>query len=183
MHTQCKLSPGPPVWIAGLTVCVLAALGTIAVVRWIPASHANIPVEIASTTTGTEPNQLHDALAEDTQVLPAIPRASTNLRNRARCSDCGIVESMRRIERSGEIGGHDAVGVTIAGGVSSSAPGSAIAANAKTGPGYEFTVRFRDGSTTVFNQASPHTWQLGSRVVVVGRSNASTVGGAPNRLW
>jgi hypothetical protein len=43
---------------------------------------------------------------------------------------------------------------------------------AVTGKLYEITVRFRDGSTTVLNEASPRTWRLSNRVIVIGRSNA-----------
>jgi hypothetical protein len=38
---------------------------------------------------------------------------------------------------------------------------------------YETTVRFRDGSTAVFNEATPRTWRTGGRVIVIGGSNAS----------
>jgi hypothetical protein len=37
---------------------------------------------------------------------------------------------------------------------------------------YEITVRLRDGSTTVLKEASPRTWRLGNRVIVIGRLNA-----------
>jgi hypothetical protein len=51
--------------------------------------------------------------------------------------------------------------------------GSAIAARAITERDYEITVRFRDGSTTVFNEANARRWQLGNGVMVIGRSKAS----------
>jgi hypothetical protein len=75
-------------------------------------------------------------------------------RNRAWCPECGFVESIRHIESP------------------RGASGSAIAASALTGKDYEITIRFRDGSTTVFNEATPRTWRLGSRVIVIAGSNA-----------
>ena len=75
------------------------------------------------------------------------------------------IESMREIERSGSAKSAR----VVAGGNS----GRASAANAVSGKDYEVTVRFRDGATTVLNQASPGTWRLGSRVVVVARSTAA----------
>jgi hypothetical protein len=43
-----------------------------------------------------------------------------------------------------------------------------IAANSGTEHGYETTVRFRDGSTAVFYEATQRTWRSGSRVLVIG---------------
>lgn len=43
-----------------------------------------------------------------------------------------------------------------------------IAANSGTEHGYETTVRFRDGSTTVFYEMTQRTWRPGSRVLVIG---------------
>jgi hypothetical protein len=160
-------------WIAGLTVCLLATLGTIAIVRSIPASYASIPDEAALSKLVAAPSGSEDAQVMDAQADFTLLRAAINRRNQARCSECGVIESMRQIERPGDVGRHDIVNVTRASGVSGSASGSAIAANSITGMGYAFTIRFRDGSTTVINQASPEAWRLGTRVIVVGRSTAS----------
>jgi hypothetical protein len=81
---------------------------------------------------------------------------------------------MRKIERQGDVGGQYIADIRVARGVTGGASGVAIAANAITGKGYEITVRFRDGSRTVLNEASPRTWPLGSRAMVIGRSNASS---------
>jgi hypothetical protein len=64
--------------------------------------------------------------------------------HRASCTDCGVIESMRQSERPTVDGRH-----------------------------YEFTVRFRDGSTTIFNETNPRMWRLGSRVMVIGRANTA----------
>jgi hypothetical protein len=134
-------------WIAGISICLLAASAIVAVVRAIPASYASIPNEHAPSQGAAEPSGLEDAHVNGP-------------RNRAWCPECGFVESIRHIESRGNVG--------VAGGVS----GGAIAASAVTGRDYEVTVRFRDGSTTVFNEATPRTWRLGSRVIVIGGSNA-----------
>jgi len=134
-------------WIAGVCVCLLATSGIVAFVRSFPASYASIPDEGAAPST-----------------YGAAP-AAIERRNRTSCPECGVIESMREIERSANV---KDTGV-IAGGNS----GRASAANAVSGKDYEVTIRFRDGSTTVLNQASPGTWRLGGRVVVVGRSTAA----------
>jgi hypothetical protein len=162
-----------PLWIAGIAICVLVASGIGAIVRSIPASYASIPNEDAPLKRGAAPSRYEEGPAIDTQPL-AEARDTINRRNRVRCPACGVVESMRKIERQGDVGGRYTADIKVAGGVTGGASGTAIAANTITGKGYEITVRFRDGSTTVLDEASPRTWPLGSRVMVIGRSNASS---------
>jgi hypothetical protein len=162
-----------PLWIAGISICVLAASGIVAIARSIPASYASIPNEGAPSTRGAAPSGSEHGLAINPQPL-AEAQDPINRRNRVRCPACGVVESMRKIERPGDVGGQYPADSKVARGVTGGASGSAIAANAITGKGYEITVRFRDGSTTVLNEASPRTWPLGSRVMVIGRSIASS---------
>jgi outer membrane lipoprotein SlyB len=162
-----------PMWIAGVSICVLAASGVVAIVRAIPASYASIPDERASSKQGGFPSAFEDAQADLPQARPAETRDTINRRNRVRCRDCGVVESIRQIERSIDASRPDTVAVKIAGGAVGGASGSAGAARALTQSDYAITVRFRDGSTTVINEANARTWQLGSRVIVIGRSRAS----------
>ena len=160
-----------PLWIAGISICVLAASGIVAIARSIPASYADIPNEDVPLKRGAPPSGSDNGTAINPQPV-AEAQDTINRRNRARCPACGVVESMRKIEPQGNVGGQYAADVKSARSVTGGASGSAIAANATTGKGYEITVRFRDGSTTVLNEASPRTWPLGSRVMVIGRSNA-----------
>jgi hypothetical protein len=156
-----------PMWIAGVSMCALAASGIVAIVRTIPASYASIPDERAPSKQGAATSSFEDAQAAGPQARPI------NRRNRAQCRDCGVVESMRQIGRSSDAGRQGPVGVKIAGGVPGGASGSAIAARATTESAHEITVRFRDGSTAIFNEANARMWQLGDRVIVIGRSKAS----------
>lgn len=133
--------------IAGICVCVFATSGIVVFVHSIPASYASIPDE--------------DATPSKSQAAPAAIEG----RNRTPCPECGVIESMREIEHSGT-----AKNAGVAAGGNS---GKGSAANAVSRKYYEVTVRFRDGSTTVLNQASPGTWRLGSRVVVIGRPTAA----------
>jgi hypothetical protein len=151
IRTHFERSPRGPMWVAGIFICLLASSGIVAVVRAIPASYASIPDERAPSQDAAVPRGVEDADVNGS-------------RSRARCPECGFVESIRHIESSGNVGAAE--------GVPGGAPGSAIAASAVTRKNYEITVRFRDGSTTVFNEATPRTWRLGSRVIVIGGSNA-----------
>jgi hypothetical protein len=75
------------------------------------------------------------------------------------CPDCGIVESIRKIEPARTPDASGSVRV--------------VAADAMATNHYEITVRFRDGSRTVLNEARSPAWRPGSRVIVVGRSTTA----------
>jgi hypothetical protein len=130
-----------PLWIAGIAVCLLAASGTVAIVGSIPASYASIPDEDAPSHGAVAPRGSENARVSDPQANAAITQASINRRNPAWCPACGVVESMREIEPSGEVGRQ------------------------------ELTIRFRDGGTIVLNEATRRSWRLGNRVIVIGGLN------------
>jgi len=151
----------PLLRIAGIFIGLLAASGVVAIVRSIPTSYANVPDERAPSEHREVANVPEDA---------AGARGTINRRNRASCSECGVVDSVRQIERSGVVDGQPALDVKAAGRDS----GDAIVSNAIPGKRYEITLRFRDGSTMVLNEAGPRTWRLGTRVMVIGRSGSSS---------
>ena len=155
--------------IAGIVICLLAALGIDAITRSIPASYAGTPdasgiVGLASASVGPG-----DARAGESRTDLGPAQAATDRRKRDRCPECGVVESMRRTAPSEAAGGQDNVDLDRP----ASAPAGAAAADAAAAGGYEITIRFRDGSRTVFNEASPRDWRPGSRVIVIGRANPS----------
>ena len=69
----------------------------------------------------------------------AVPK-QINPAGDTRCSGCGVVESIREI---------------------------VAADNNATPKSYVITVRFRDGTKTVLNEATPRDWQAGTRVIVI----------------
>jgi hypothetical protein len=91
-----------PLWIAGIALFLLAASGTVAIVGSIPASYASIPDEDAPSHHAASARKTEDASAEDSEVPGAMPQAAVNRRNRAWCSACGVVESMRQIGPSAD---------------------------------------------------------------------------------
>jgi hypothetical protein len=70
----------------------------------------------------------------------ASPGAVSDAPTRTTCAECGVVESVR------EIGGDPAAGSTRS---------------------YEVTIRLRDGSRRVFNQATSRTWRSGTAVKII----------------
>jgi len=162
-----------PMWIAGISLCMLAVSGIGAIVRSIPVSYANIPYEDTPSMQKAAPSDSTDAHSGGSRAQLAVARDKMSRRDRSRCRDCGVVESMRQIERSRDVGTQDTADAAIARGVSSNLSGSAVAANVITEKNYEIKVRFRDGSTMIFNEATPQTWRLGTKVIVIGRRSAS----------
>jgi len=61
---------------------------------------------------------------------------------RTTCAECGVIEAVREIDTHSE---H----------------------SAESTKGYEFTIRFRDGSRRVYTEATPRAWRLGSKVRVI----------------
>lgn len=149
-------------WIAGVSAALLAASGVVAIVRPIATSYAGIPDENRAALP-------LPAASPDWQAEPAGALATISRRSLASCSECGVVQSMRVIEHS-EFGDRQGpLGAEIAGQIS----GGAVAPAGLPGKRYEITIRYRDGSAAVFNEARPRTWRLGARVIVIGREGAS----------
>jgi hypothetical protein len=137
----------------------------VAIARSTPVSVASAADVRAGHEHEAAPGTPAGAGLDDSQAQPT----GINRRTRASCSECGVVESIRQVERSGAIGQQDATKAKVAGRASS----GEIAPGAISPKSYEVTVRFRDGSTTVLDRAGPHALRLGDRVVVIGRSNHS----------
>ena len=75
-----------------------------------------------------------------TGLATEVVPAAINPASGTRCSGCGVVESIREIVTADN----------------NAAPKS-----------YAVTVRFRDGTKTVFNEATRRDWQAGARVLVI----------------
>jgi hypothetical protein len=163
---QLKLPARPPLWLIAVSFCSLAVWGSVAILRSIPVSYANIPAEGAVSRHAALSDAGADAHPNDTQSHLAVAPPTSK---RVTCSECGVVESIREIARPRVVGHQDTIDVKLAPHVS----GGAIVARAITGKSYEITVRFRDGSTTVFNEGGARTWRVGSRVIVIGPSIAA----------
>jgi hypothetical protein len=142
------------VWIAGGSICLLLASGMVAIARLIPASYADVP----QTT----------AVAKQQNVLSQV---TLDRGHRKACQDCGVIESMRQRESVGDTSRQEALEANAGRGAPSGSSAGAGATNVVAAKSYEFTVRFRDGSTAIFTETGPRVWRLGSRVMVIGRSN------------
>jgi len=119
------------------------------------------------------------------------------VRRKLDCADCGVVESVSRIDRQERIGGvcayaytyadsfrvtgtgsvHDGgeySGATFLDTVAGTLAGRSSAGTIKVTTSYQFVVRLRDGSRHVFDLATRGTLHLGERIRVIAGVNLPT---------
>lgn len=164
----------PPVmWMASIAVILFCLTAMAAILGWIPSS--------LSQSADDLPAEKHSAASAASSSAPAKPHKAP-----AKCSNCGIIESIRTVDAPGESGVMGIAGGAVAGGVLGhqvgggrgkdiatvvGAVGGAIAGNeiekrVRASTHYETTVRFDDGSKRVIAEASPSKWQVGDQVKV-----------------
>ncbi len=181
MQTHVKKSPHALLWITGIAVILFSATGIAAIMGWIPDSFgtpgSNAAPEISMNTTKPAAPQVH---------AHTTPAQVANNTSSMKCAECGVVESVREIVRSGEASGLGAAGGAIVGGALGSqvgggkgktaatvvgAVGGAVAGNmierqVKSTAGYEITILLENGSRRVITVADAPTWRPGDHVKV-----------------
>jgi len=103
------------------------------------------------------------------------------------CRECGVIQSVREVEKKGEatgsgaaIGGiaggilgnqagrgHGRDVMTVLGAIGGAVAGHEIEKNTKKVKSYEIAIRFDDGSSRLITQESPPAWRSGDRVRLV----------------
>jgi hypothetical protein len=156
--------------LAAISIAFLVAAVVVATFRSIANSSASAPAGDTSAANGSILNGSEEAHANDLPTQAVIASTIPSRRNRSSCPECGVVESIRQLGRSGGSDAMGAANAVVDRGRLGSEAGGAVATHAATGPDYEIRVRFRDGSSTAITQASPQGWRLGSQVIVVSRS-------------
>jgi len=190
METKVIKSMHPLMMITGVAVLLFSVAGIAAIMGWIPTSFGHpsdtAPLEKLSTNAATSP-------ASRTHKVPV--QLASNTPAKAKCAECGVIESVHQIEQRGEGSGLGAVGGAVVGGLLGNqvggghgkevmtvvgAVGGAVAGNqvekqVKSTTSYEITIRFDNGSSRVINAATAPTWRPGDKVKVINdtiQSNA-----------
>lgn len=140
MRTQVAQSPHLLMWIASVAATLFCSAGIAAFMAWAPTAIGN-PKDHA-TFTGLSPMSDQPAVAKGAKDSADV-LSDTPIRTT--CAECGVIESLREIQLRAEQA-------------------------AESTRSYEFIVRFRDGSTRVFNEATPRIWRFGRR----GQSHSLT---------
>lgn len=160
MDTQINKPPRALMWIAGVAVIVFSVTGIAAFMGWISTSKDD-----PSNNTTPANSSMH----------PPNPF-------KAKCSDCGRIDSVQEIVTRGEGTGLGAVGGAVVGGalgnqvgagrgkdlatVGGALAGNEIEKRAKSTKSYAITVRLDDGSSRVINEINPPMWRPGDQVKV-----------------
>ncbi len=145
MNTQANKSRYLPMLIVGIAVILFSTAGVAHMMGWGP----NL----------TDGSSAIDALDQTAPVTASEAGA------RPRCPECGMIVSVREIERHDQDSGSGAAGAVTAGNRDET-PG-------KMTKNYEITVRMAGGSSRVFNLASPARWRTGERLIVIGGLDSS----------
>lgn len=186
-----------PMVIAACSAIVLVcAVGTAAIMGWIPTSTARNtetsslvqPAAMAPVTAPVEAPVRAPVKAPQMAAAPVRNTTHTAARPVAAvCSNCGVVESTREITTAAQGSGVGAVGGAVVGGILGhqvgggrgrdvatvlGALGGAFAGNqiegqVKASRSYQIVVRLDDGSTRTLHQSEQPGWQAGDRVQVV----------------
>ena len=136
-RTQVDRSPHLPIWIANVATTLLCAAGIASFMAWVPTASGNPDKGTSLSERSPKSDQAAAAIGD-----LASTSVASHTPTRATCAGCGVVELVREIDSRGD----HAVESTRS---------------------YELTIRFQDGSTRVFNEATPRTWRPGARVMVI----------------
>jgi outer membrane lipoprotein SlyB len=121
--------------------------------------------------------------------------AQANPPTQKKCTECGVIDSIREVNTKGEGSGLGVVGgaivggllgnqvgagsgkdvATVAGAVGGAVAGNQIEKSVKSTKSYDITVRFEDGSSRVINEENGAAWRPGDRVKIINgaiRSNS-----------
>lgn len=188
METQvikANKSPHLLIWIAGIAVILFCAAGIAAIMGWIPTSSGGASDNAALTKL--EKHQTNTAKPVAAKAHTAPVQVASEAPIRAKCAECGVIESTREIKTGGEGSGLGAAGgavvggllgnqvgggrgnqvATVVGAVGGAVAGNQIEKSVKSAKSYEITVRFEDGSSRVIREANPPAWRTGDHVKVV----------------
>src|SRR5690349_1702640 len=106
MENQASKSPHPLVWVAAIALIVFCGAGVSAMMGWIPSSMGK-PEEAVLTTNQSKPAAARIAKSPASAAVVAA----------AKCTECGVIQSVHEVDAKGEGTGLGAVGGAVVGGV------------------------------------------------------------------
>ncbi len=220
MDAQAPRSAHPMIITAAVAVTVFSGVGVAAVMGWIPTSSsqqaAPAPVVAAAPQIAApaepvapaKPVEHHKPVAKHkTEPPPPGPLSSIPPPSPAQvaaaeqakpiCHECGVVQSVRGVEKAGDGSGAGAVGGGVLGGILGhqmgsgrgntamtvlGALGGAVAGNqiekqVKKTTSYQITVRFDDGTSRLITQSAQPSWHTGDKVKVIDGVISSNANG------
>jgi outer membrane lipoprotein SlyB len=209
MQSETRSGIHPLVATASVAVIVLAGVGVAAFTGVLPGSSGSSTPDLvptAPTASQTKPAEAKPAQPKPAAAKPAQPKAETPKPTQlavapqptqvaaaphpvpaAKCTDCGVVESVQEVEVKGQATGAGAVAGGVAGAVIGNqigegrgktaarvlgAAGGAVIGhqverNVRSTKRYDVAVRMEDGTVRTLSQEQPPTWRTGDKVRVV----------------
>lgn len=176
----------PILLIAGISVIVASLLGIAAMTGLLPQAQSQPAVTAAVTGKAVSESPPANQLPKKPAApKPAAQRTGDAKAAAARCDDCGVVESVRSLERKGDGsgvgavagglvggilgnqvgGGNGRTAMTVVGAGAGAYAGHEIEKNMKRSVTYEIRVRMDDRSIRTFHSDSPDVG-VGQRVTV-----------------
>ena len=174
----------PMLMVAAFSVTAFSLVGVATMTGTIPGAHSEVldatpPVVPRPVSTDGTAARFANAVAN--QAAKASP---------ASCASCGVVESVRVVERQGSGTGLGAVAggvagavvgsqigggngrnaMAVLGGVGGALAGNEIEKNVKKSTAWQIHVRLDDGTLRVTTQANPPGFAVGDKVRVEGGS-------------
>ena len=160
-----------------------------------PAAHKPAARTVKPLETAARPAEEHAPAVRDeapikiaqTDPVPRYEPAPRVEPVKPICYDCGVIESVREIEKKGAGtglgavaggvaggllgrqtgGGHGRDVMTVLGAIGGAFAGNAVEKNVKKVKSYEVAIRFDDGSTQLLIQDNPPAWRSGDKVRLV----------------
>jgi hypothetical protein len=189
MDTEARLSGFGLSLLGGLLAIVVAFAGSASIGdRTGPARIAPLdPKAISQQMAGDPPAQVNASNPASASAPPNTAPRGGAARTKEHCAGCGVVESVRRIERRdtapGVCDAMDSEPFWMHGNARHGTADGGVGPLSSFGDGtfagqpdarrtlvkstYQIVVRFRDGSRHVFNEATPRTLRLGERIQVI----------------
>ena len=150
------LNPVIFIWGAGLAVFVLTYISVYAFLDWNEAEK-NRTVLASLWVKAAAPAPVQSSEAPVKIQRGALDRTGVN--TDVKCAECGVIESLREMNLTGEGVGPETGDGSMA--------GSEIRNLAKPTRSYAITVRFEDGSRQGFNGATMPPWHAGNKIKVL----------------
>lgn len=194
VHSPNKSTLHPLVIAAAVAVMLFCAVGTAALMGWLPSSTgSNNARQEAALAAAREDKPA--AVAHNDK--PARGSASSHAEpvrhkpapapERSVCNNCGVIENVREINTRAEGSGVGAAGgavlggllgnqvggghgrqlATVAGAIGGAVAGNQIEGNIKSTRSYDITVRLDNGATRTIHQSAAPAWGVGDQVRIV----------------
>jgi outer membrane lipoprotein SlyB len=196
LATVSKTRTHPMLIIAATAVVLFCAIGTAAIMGWIPNSvGADADTTVLALNTPAGPEQ------QNSKKPPPHAAAAPILRSQPRseparvasapaiqtCLNCGVVVTTREVINRGDGsglgaaggavvggllgnqvgGGHGKEAMTVVGAIGGAFAGNQIEKQVKTTRSYETKIRMSDGSSRTIAQATKPEWRNGDEVRIV----------------